>query len=294
MDWLREYGPAVVFLLALADGLNLPIPSSAVLLAAGGMAAQGELNLASVMVAAVAGVFLGNLPWYFLGRRMGSRVLLLICKLSLNASSCIGRMEMMYQRYGPISLVGARFIPGLAAIAPPLAGASGLSPRKYLLFDFLGALVFTTTLLLGGTLFGDLWSRVRENPPAPSTLLAVLGLAVLAVLILKVLQRIKDLHLSVPRITPQELKRRLDQGEKVLIVDARAVSMRHLPPWRLPGAVYEVGDAPHDLLVAYCECPHEASAALLAKSLPGRRAFALKGGMSAWDRCGYPREEVPA
>lgn len=294
MDWLREYGSAVVFLLALADGLNLPIPSSACLLAAGGLAAQGELSLAAVMLAAVAGVFMGNLPWYFLGRRMGPRVLLLICKLSLNASSCIGRTEAMYQRYGPVSLVGARFIPGLAAIAPPLAGASGLSPRKYLLFDFLGAVVFSGTFLVGGTLFGDLWSRLRESPPGLATLVAVLGLGVLALLLFKVMLRIKDLHLSVPRITPQDLKKRIDRGERVQIVDARAASMRNLPPWKLPGAVYEMDEGPYDVVVTYCECPHEASAALLARSLKGRRVFALKGGMRAWERCGYPRQEVLA
>jgi membrane protein DedA with SNARE-associated domain/rhodanese-related sulfurtransferase len=292
MDWLREYGSAVVFLLALADGLNLPIPSSAVLLAAGGLAAQGELNLVAVLIAAVAGVFLGNLPWYFLGRRMGSRVLLVLCKLSLNSSSCIGRMESMYRRYGPVSLVGARFIPGLAAIAPPLAGASGLPPRKYLLFDFLGAVVFSGTLLLGGTFFGDLVSRVRESPPDPATLLGLLGLAVLAVLLAKVALRIKDLHLSVPRMTPQELKRRLDRGDRVLLVDARAESMRNLPPWKLPGAVYEVGDPGEGLVVTYCECPHEASAALLARSLPAGRAYALKGGMTAWEKAGFAREAV--
>lgn len=288
MDWLQQYGAALIFLLALADGLNLPIPSTAVLLAAGGLVTAGELNLVTVLIAAIAGVFLGNLPWYFLGRRMGPRVLLTLCRVSLNATSCIGRMEAMYRKYGPASLVGARFIPGLAAIAPPLAGASGLAPRTYLLYDFIGAVIFSVSMVMGGGFFGDLF----QHPPSPQTVLVWLGIAALVVLVFKVLNRLRHLYIMVPRITAQELHARLARGEKVVLVDARAEAMRDQPDWKLPGAVYEVGEDEPALVVTYCECPYEASAALLARNLrrAGKTAFALKGGMEAWKRGGYACE----
>lgn len=290
MDWLHQYGSALIFLLALGDGLNLPIPSTAVLLAAGGLVATGELSLPAVLVAAIAGVFLGNMPWYFLGRRMGGRVLLILCKVSLNATSCIGRMESMYRRYGPVSLVGARFIPGLAAIAPPLAGASGLPPRTYMLYDFIGAVVFSLVTVLGGGFFGDL----LKHPPSAETMLMALGAAVLALLVYKVVMRLRHLYLSVPRMTPEELKARLDQGEAVLVVDARAEALRNMPAWKLPGAVFSAEDSSAGTVVTYCECPFEASAALLARDLrrrkPHLQVYALRGGMNAWEKRGFPRE----
>ncbi len=290
MEWLHTYGSALIFVLALADGLNLPIPSTAVLLAAGGLVASGELNLAAVLLAAIAGVYLGNFPWYFLGRRMGPRVLLILCKVSLNASSCIGRMEAMYRKYGPASLVGARFIPGLAAIAPPLAGASGLSVRTYALYDFIGAVVFSVVMVLGGSVFGDFF----KHPPSFGTVVKWLVWAAVAVLLYKIVMRLRMLYLSVPRMTADELHARLERGEKLVLLDARAVALRDQPDWKLPGAVYDVADGEKVTVVTYCECPFEASAAFIAKGLrrAGVKAYALKGGMESWKGSGYTCESV--
>jgi rhodanese-related sulfurtransferase len=101
---------------------------------------------------------------------------------------------------------------------------------------------------------------------------------------------------EVPRITAEELKKRLDDGEYILVIDTRIGSRRY-DLQHIPGAIKRsrsLDDVAHDqAIVAYCTETGEASSAGQALNLY-REGFTdvavLSGGMSAWVEAGYPME----
>jgi rhodanese-related sulfurtransferase len=112
-------------------------------------------------------------------------------------------------------------------------------------------------------------------------------------------------QLVASRLEPQELKRQLDAGEKVYIVDLRH-PLELLPdPFTLPGALHFSPDAlaarnleiPRDRdVVLFCTCPSEATAAktaMILLKLGIQRVRPLRGGYDEWKRLGYPLEAVP-
>jgi membrane protein DedA with SNARE-associated domain len=149
------YGGPVLFAIVFAEQAGLPLPAAPWLLAAGALSASGHLNPAlAVGLTALAAVMADSL-WFFVGRRGGQRVMRLFCRMSLSRTSCVGRSKGLFARHGLQALVAAKFIPGLGAVMPPLAGALGMSTSRFLLFDGLGSLFYGTFYITAGFLFRD-------------------------------------------------------------------------------------------------------------------------------------------
>jgi rhodanese-related sulfurtransferase len=111
-------------------------------------------------------------------------------------------------------------------------------------------------------------------------------------------------ELAAARLEPEDLKRQLDEGEQVFIVDLRH-PLELLPdPYTLPGALHFSPDSlaarhheiPRDRdIVLFCTCPSEATAAKTAMALHKlgiERVRPLRGGYEEWKRLGYPLEAV--
>ena len=113
---MEQFGLVAVFLNVLLDEGGLPLPASPLLAVAGALAARGELSIASIIAAAVAGSFVADNGWYWLGRRHGRGVLGLLCKLSLSPDACVRQTETLFVRVGPSALLFAKFIPALGNI----------------------------------------------------------------------------------------------------------------------------------------------------------------------------------
>ena len=107
----------------LLQQLGAPIPASPLLILAGAKAMDDPWTGVLALALAVAASSLGSVPWFYAGRRYGYRVLRLVCRITLSADSCVRQTERTFERYGLASLLIAKFIPGLARVAAPLAGA---------------------------------------------------------------------------------------------------------------------------------------------------------------------------
>ena len=99
--------------------------------------------------------------WFLIGRRYGHHVLRLLCKLSLEPTICVRRTQDSFGRRRGVTLMIAKFVPGLATLAPPVAGQNGMGYWPFLLFDGIGATLWLGALLGAGRFFGDL---LRRNP----------------------------------------------------------------------------------------------------------------------------------
>lgn len=263
VDFLIRHGYTVLFLFVLAEQVGLPLPAIPVLLAVGALAGTGELGFVPVVVVSVVAAVLADAIWYELGRRRGVGVLRLLCRISLEPDSCVRRTEEVFVRHGARSLLVAKFIPGINTAAPPLAGVFRMRLGRFLVFDALGALLWAGTFIGLGWVFSEQLERVAAAARRLGGLLVVLLVAgATAYIAWKYYQRQRFLRdLRVARITPQELKRKLDAGEDIVVVDLRHRMDFEAEPEAIPGALHlppeeleeRHGEIPRDReLVLYC------------------------------------------
>ena len=198
----------------------------------------------------------GDIAWYAIGKRHGTVVLRLLCKVSLEPETCVRRSSDFISRHGGRSLLVAKFIPGISAVAVPLAANAGISPASFIAYDFLGSALYVGSYVALGRLVGD---RIDELSIAVHSLSnAALGVALLAALAIvawRVEQRRRFRRgLRMSRITPEDLRELIDQGLNPFIVDLRhAVDL--LPDARvIPGAIRLT---PDELSARYDEIPRD-------------------------------------
>ncbi len=239
ISFLVENGYAVLFGWVLLEQLGLPIPSVPLFLAAGALAHDGHLNLAVILSIVVAASLLSDLLWYQVGRIRGKSVLSVLCRVSLDPDACLRDVEKIFVRHGGRSLLVAKFVPGLSTVAPPLAGIFHVGLPLFLLLDGLGALLWVGVFSGAGYQFGHQIGLVAGGVAGLGfwTALVVFG-GTAAYIAWKYLNRRRFLRgLAVARITPEEVKRRLDAGEDLVIVDVRAPFEFSTDPFTLPGAL---------------------------------------------------------
>lgn len=223
IQFLLEHGYIVLFVGVLIDQIGIPLPVLPLLLTAGALSGTGQFNLLSAISLAATGSFLSNIVWYEMGRYHGSAILGLICKLSFEPDACIRRTENTFHRFGKGSLLIAKFIPGLNAVAAPVAGVFKMSRIKFLLLNGAGALMWASGFIGLGYLFRHQLEEVLNIIlNLGGSLTAILIAALILYIGFKYLRRhlmVRSLRIS--RITPEELKQKLDDNTDVSIVDLR-------------------------------------------------------------------------
>ncbi len=295
LDLIANYGLLVVFVAVFLDQGGLPVPAFPPLIVASALAVdQGESLLPIVLVATLAAVLADSL-WFAGGRRFGVRLLRLMCRLSLSPDSCVVMTRGVYSRWGAPSLIGAKFIPGFAAVATTLAGETRTPYWRFLVYDGLGALLWSGVAIALGAIFHEAVNEVLVRLEDFGHFGLPLVLAAIALFIAyKWWQRRRFLQeIAMSRITVPELYDMIAAGTGPLILDVRSAEQR-AGGW-IPGAMFvaSLADAklePHPEVIVYCDCPNEASAATLARELKRRgfgRVRPLAGGFVAWQASGY-------
>jgi len=302
--FLSGHGGIVLFVAVFVEQIGLPLPAVPWLMAAGALAADGKMNAWLALGVTFVACLIADSSWFYLGRRLGHRVLGLLCRISLEPDSCVRRTQNIFVRYGMRGLVVAKFIPGLSTLAPPLAGSSGVGIPRFLFFDGLGSLLYVGSFILVGVFF----SHQLEQVMAAFASLGSGALALVAGLIAlylgyKYFQRQRLLReLRMARITVDELLKKQEAGENVMILDLRSTAAVEEDPALIRGALHmnmdeverRMQEIPHDRdIILYCSCPNEVSAARVALLLQ-RKGFSrvrpLLGGIDAWRERNYPTE----
>jgi len=159
LEFFVGHAYAVLFLWVLVEQLGMPVPSIPLLLTAGTLSATHRVSGISALGAVLAACLFSDSAWYLLGRRFGARVVRLLCKVSLEAATCVARTEDYFGRRGPVTLLFAKFIPGLSTVAAPIAGQTGMPYSRFVLYDLSGSVLWSMTFLLAGRFFGDIAKR---------------------------------------------------------------------------------------------------------------------------------------
>jgi len=101
------------------------------------------------------------------------RVLHFLCSLSRDPGSCVHRATSAFAIYGLWTLLVSKFVVGLDAMAAPLAGAARIPRVRFLVFDALGAMFWSTTYAVLGYIFSDQLGRVAVHVIGMGTVLAL-------------------------------------------------------------------------------------------------------------------------
>lgn len=296
LSLLASQGALLVFLVTLATRLGAPVPAVPFLIVAGGLTVSGQVSWPGVIGAAVAGNILGDGVWFLAGRRWGYRVMRLLCKISLSADSCVRRSESILGRWGGMSLIAAKFVPGVSVVAAPMAGALGMSNTRFLAYETVAALIWTLGFLLVGRIFHsaiqDVMNVMSEVGLAA---LALCALALAAFIVWRWRQRrLAQRADDIAHIEAQVLREALAASSGITVIDVRSDEARAIDPRAIPGAIgIALKQLPKRLgafadgreVVVFCDCPDDASAIaaarlLMAAGLP--RVRVLAGGLEAW------------
>ena len=155
--------------------VGLIAPGETAIVLGGVVAAQGGVDLPVILLVAWVAAALGDLASFLLGQRLGRRFLITRGpRLGVTAAR-LERVEGFFDRHGAKAILIGRFIGIVRAVAPFLAGASGMRLRAFLPWSLLGTAAWATTFTLVGYAFH------RSFASAAHTLThGALGLAVLA------------------------------------------------------------------------------------------------------------------
>lgn len=308
MELIAQYGLALVFVNVLLERAGLPLPATPTLIICGALAATGRLPAGWIFVWALLACLIGDTLWYGAGRYYGRRVMKFLCRVSLSPDSCVRTTENRFERWGRVTLVLAKFVPGLSTVARPLAGAMGMPLGSFELLNGVGSVLWAGVAIGTGMLFqtqiGVLLLRLRD-------LGTIAGESTLVIVLLYVAykwweRRRFNAALRLPRVSVEELRGLLAESMPApVIVDVRSALGREEDRRCIPGAL-EMGldeisrripEFPEDReIVFYCACPNEASAALATRKLMDRgysRVRPLHGGLDAWAAAGHELEHRP-
>jgi membrane protein DedA with SNARE-associated domain len=240
MQTLIQQGYAIIFFVVLLEQLGLPLPGGLLLVIAGAVAGSGQLDFSTLNILAIVACLVADTIWFFLGRRMGSAVLPFICRISFNPDSCVSTTKSIFFRHGSKSLLIAKFVPGINTIAPPLSGVIRMGLSRFLLMDGLGAALWVLVHIAFGFWFGY---RLEEATAYLNWAGKLFWLVILLFLALYILWRfihwkrfVRQMRLA--RITPEELKEKIDNAEEPFILDVRNALEFEAEPQVIPGALY--------------------------------------------------------
>jgi membrane protein DedA with SNARE-associated domain len=238
---MARHGYALTFAVLFAEAIGLPFPAAIALVAAGAAIASHALSFGGVLPAAILAVLMGDSAQFWLGRYSGWALLGFLCRLSMNPETCILRSAESFYKRGKVTLVIAKFIPGVNTMAAPLAGSMKMRFGQFLRLDLAGSLLYASTYLVVGYLSRDFLAAVLNGFHAAGRAMEVV---VLLALVVYAAYRAVQFHKYrgydvVPRVQVQELAARLasDEACKVQVVDVRSHGYYDQGAERIKGSI---------------------------------------------------------
>jgi membrane protein DedA with SNARE-associated domain/rhodanese-related sulfurtransferase len=310
---VEHHGYMVTMAVLFLSAVGMPVPTSVVLLMAGAAAHHGSLHLALLIPAAAIAASAGDTVLYTGGRLTGWWLLGWLCRVSVNPENCIFGSANYFYRRGPKTLLFAKFIPGLASMAPPLAGSLNMRPARFLRLDFLGALFYTSTWITAGYLLSpfirDVIAWVQNAGHFVFWCFLGIALAYGGWLLAASIRdrRFRKIE-RIPAPLLHELMQQQHPDRLLIIADVRShgyydpgmqriKNSIRVEPSRLKEELIALREfmVPDCDIYLYCSCAREATSVRVAHLLQQENCHTkvIQGGLKAWVKAGGPLEPVP-
>jgi membrane protein DedA with SNARE-associated domain len=238
---ISHHGYLFLAIVCFAEAVGLPLPAALAILTAGAVAAYGDLHFYLVLGIGVAAMIAGDVILYFAGRVSGWALLGFLCRLSANPETCILRSAEYFYRRGKLTLLFAKFIPGINTMSPPLAGSMKMKLGDFLQFDALGAILYVGAYSVAGYLFSDALRAITRGLRSAGFAAEVIfgiGLAAYVVYRIWIYRKYRLLDV-IPRVPAEELARRLasDAARNMLVADVRSHGYYDAESERIAGSI---------------------------------------------------------
>jgi membrane protein DedA with SNARE-associated domain len=155
-------GQRAVFLSVFLQQIGVPLPAEPALVAAGSLAARGQLSIAGIAIAVLSSTLVADLAWFAIGKRYGARALRFVFRLSSSPEKYLAQTERLSSRWGPGAFVLVKFIPGLPMAGPILAGTLGTTLWVFVAYDLVAMALWAGVFIALGMVFhGDVDLALR-------------------------------------------------------------------------------------------------------------------------------------
>jgi membrane-associated protein len=154
---IQAGGLLIVTLIIFAESgilLGIILPGDSLLIAAGVFAGRGKLPIELLLPLVIAAAIVGYEVGYIFGKRIGPGLFKRKDGF-LFKEEYLGRTEEFFNKYGPVTVVAARFIAHVRTLVSLIAGASNMNRRKYFLYNVIGAFLWAGGLTLLGYWLGS-------------------------------------------------------------------------------------------------------------------------------------------
>lgn len=163
---IEQGGYFGILALMFLENLFPPIPSEVIMPLAGFLAARGELNLFGVVVAGTLGSFLGALPWYYAGARLGEeRMRRLAARhgrwLTLSDDDVL-EAGVWFRAHGRKAVFFGRLVPAIRTLISVPAGIAQMPFASFAFYTLAGSAIWTFVLTLAGYLLHAEYDRVAD------------------------------------------------------------------------------------------------------------------------------------
>jgi membrane protein DedA with SNARE-associated domain len=216
--FLDTYGYLVVALFIGIESTGIPFPGETMLLSASVYAAQGcGLQEKWVIVACICGAVIGDNLGFWVGRTGGRA---LITKLPFVQLSHLEPAERYFKKYGGATVFFGRFLAVLRAWAAFLAGVNHMNPWKFFMYNFGGAVIWSTTFGLLGYSLGRNLDKLKSVVSTLGLIGIVIFVVIVVILITMFVARRRraaeerEAHTHIPGATPEPLAPTYKIGEQ--------------------------------------------------------------------------------
>ncbi|EAH8848867.1 DedA family protein [Campylobacter lari] len=158
----KDWGYWGIIFLMFVESSFFPFPSEVVMIPAGYLAHQNELNFWLCLLCGTFGALLGALLNYYLCYFLGREVLLKICKYFGVNEAKFAQFEAFFNKHGEISTFSGRLIPGLRQYISLPAGLARMNLKKFIFYTSLGAGIWCLILLILGYVLGKNEDLIKE------------------------------------------------------------------------------------------------------------------------------------
>ena len=177
VDLVFDWGYVGIFLLMAVESSFIPFPSEIVLIPAGYLASQGDMNIGMIFTSALGGSMVGAYTNYYLALKLGRKILVRYGKYFFIKEETLQKMDDYFAKHGAISTFIGRLIPGVRQLISIPAGLAQMNIVKFSLYTGVGAGIWALVLILLGYYIG-------ENQELINTYLKQITITVVGLLII--------------------------------------------------------------------------------------------------------------
>lgn len=162
VSYIGDMGYFGIFLLMFLESTFFPFPSEIIMIPAGYLAYQGEMNLYIIVLVGILGSVGGALLNYYLAMIFGRKFILKYGKYFFIKEKTLAKLDTFFAKHGEISTFTGRLIPGIRQLISLPAGLARMNIAKFSLYTAIGAGIWVVVLVGVGYLVGSNEALISE------------------------------------------------------------------------------------------------------------------------------------